>query len=176
MGPDVQEATPLVYSGMMYIPNSGDYIQAIEPQTGDALGVQAPVRTGKLRRRHQPRDRDLGHDADRRERGQHDVRDRRAHRQARLGNEGPRTQTARSHLGPDRRQRQGHPGPPMPAGRPRFVRHHGARREDRQGALAHAHDPAQGRARRRDLGRRANGAALARRHMDGAELRPRART
>ena len=43
-----------------------------------------------------------------------------------------------------------------------------------QGALAHAHDSAARRAGRRDLGRRADGAALARRHVDGAELRPRA--
>ena len=45
--------------------------------------------------------------------------------------------------GPDHRQRQGHHGPPVPARRrPRLLRHHGARREDRQGAVAHAHDSA----------------------------------
>ena len=54
----------------------------------------------------------------------------------------------------------------------RFVHHHRARREDRQGDLAHAHDPAARRAGRRDVGRCADGAALARRHVDGAELRP----
>ena len=29
------EATPLVYSGMMYIPNPGDFIQAMDARTGD---------------------------------------------------------------------------------------------------------------------------------------------
>ena len=80
-----------------------------------ALGVQAPV-SRRRERRHEPRDRDLGHDADRRERGQHDVRDRRAHRQARLGNEGARADVARAAVGgPDRRERQGHHGPSVPA-------------------------------------------------------------
>ena len=80
-------------------------------------------------------------------------------------------------LGPDHRQRQGHHRPSVPARRrQRRLRHHRARRADRQGALAHAHDSAARRAGRRDLGRRADGAALARRHVDGAELRPRDRT
>ena len=35
MGPGVQEATPLVYKGVMYLPNPSDYIQAIDAATGD---------------------------------------------------------------------------------------------------------------------------------------------
>jgi alcohol dehydrogenase (cytochrome c) len=32
-----QESTPLVYDGVMYIPNSGDYIQAVDAKTGDLI-------------------------------------------------------------------------------------------------------------------------------------------
>jgi len=35
MGPGVQEATPLVHNGVMYLPNPSDYIQAIDASTGD---------------------------------------------------------------------------------------------------------------------------------------------
>jgi glucose dehydrogenase len=35
LGPgNTQEATPLIYAGMMYIPNPGDYIQALDARTG----------------------------------------------------------------------------------------------------------------------------------------------
>jgi glucose dehydrogenase len=35
MGPgNVQEATPLVYNGVMYVPNPNDYISALEAGTG----------------------------------------------------------------------------------------------------------------------------------------------
>jgi alcohol dehydrogenase (cytochrome c) len=38
MGPgNVQEATPLVYDGVMYIPNPGDYIMAVDAKTGNLL-------------------------------------------------------------------------------------------------------------------------------------------
>jgi alcohol dehydrogenase (cytochrome c) len=38
MGPGgVQEATPLVYDGMMFVPNPGDYIQALDARTGDLV-------------------------------------------------------------------------------------------------------------------------------------------
>jgi alcohol dehydrogenase (cytochrome c) len=38
MGPgNVQEATPLVYNGVMYLPNPNDYVQAIDARTGDLL-------------------------------------------------------------------------------------------------------------------------------------------
>jgi alcohol dehydrogenase (cytochrome c) len=35
MGPGVQEATPLVYKGVMYLPNPSDYIQALDAATGE---------------------------------------------------------------------------------------------------------------------------------------------
>jgi PQQ-dependent dehydrogenase (methanol/ethanol family) len=35
MGPGVQEATPLVHDGMMFLPNPSDYIQGIDAATGD---------------------------------------------------------------------------------------------------------------------------------------------
>src|SRR5438128_6654431 len=38
LGPgNTQEATPLVYDGVMYIPNPGDYIQALDAKTGDLI-------------------------------------------------------------------------------------------------------------------------------------------
>jgi alcohol dehydrogenase (cytochrome c) len=37
MGTGIQEATPLVYSGVMYVPNNGDYIQAFDGQTGKSI-------------------------------------------------------------------------------------------------------------------------------------------
>jgi outer membrane protein assembly factor BamB len=35
MGPGVQEATPLVRDGVMFLPNPSDYIQAFDAATGD---------------------------------------------------------------------------------------------------------------------------------------------
>src|SRR5262249_60197842 len=35
MGPGVQEATPLVYRGVMYLPNPSDLIQAMNAATGE---------------------------------------------------------------------------------------------------------------------------------------------
>jgi alcohol dehydrogenase (cytochrome c) len=38
MGPgNVQEATPLIYNGVMYLPNPSDLVQAIDARTGDLL-------------------------------------------------------------------------------------------------------------------------------------------
>ena len=37
MGPGIQEATPLIYKGVMYLPNPSDYVQAIQAATGDLL-------------------------------------------------------------------------------------------------------------------------------------------
>jgi PQQ-dependent dehydrogenase (methanol/ethanol family) len=37
MGPGVQEGTPLVYRGIMYLPNPSDYIQAMNAATGDLI-------------------------------------------------------------------------------------------------------------------------------------------
>ena len=38
IGPGIQEATPLVYHGVMYLPNPSDLIQAINAATGDLSG------------------------------------------------------------------------------------------------------------------------------------------
>ena len=76
-----------------------------------------------------------------------------------------------------RRRGQADLGPQLPAERrARCLRDHGARRAHRQGAVAQAHDPEAGRARRRQLGQRAGFGPLARRRVDDAELRPRARS
>jgi alcohol dehydrogenase (cytochrome c) len=37
MGTGIQEATPLVYHGVMYVPNNGDYIQAFDATNGASL-------------------------------------------------------------------------------------------------------------------------------------------
>ena len=37
MGAGNQEATPLAYNGTLFVPNTGDYIQAIDARTGDLL-------------------------------------------------------------------------------------------------------------------------------------------
>lgn len=37
MGPGVQEATPLVYRGMMFLPNPSDLVQGINAATGDLV-------------------------------------------------------------------------------------------------------------------------------------------
>ena len=37
MGPGIQEATPLVYKGTMFLPNPADYLQAINAATGDLI-------------------------------------------------------------------------------------------------------------------------------------------
>jgi alcohol dehydrogenase (cytochrome c) len=37
MGPGVQEATPLVYRGVMYLPNPSDFIEAMNAATGEQL-------------------------------------------------------------------------------------------------------------------------------------------
>ena len=37
MGEGIQESTPLVYDGVMYVPNRGDYVQAFDGKTGEVL-------------------------------------------------------------------------------------------------------------------------------------------
>jgi outer membrane protein assembly factor BamB len=37
MGPGIQEATPLVHNGVMYLPNPSDLMQAMNAATGDLL-------------------------------------------------------------------------------------------------------------------------------------------
>jgi alcohol dehydrogenase (cytochrome c) len=37
LGQGIQESTPLVYAGRMYVPNNGDYVQAFDAATGELL-------------------------------------------------------------------------------------------------------------------------------------------
>src|SRR6185503_14781066 len=37
LGMGIQESTPLVHDGVMYVPNSGDYVQAFDAATGSLL-------------------------------------------------------------------------------------------------------------------------------------------
>ena len=158
MGTGTVEATPLVYDGVMYLPGPGDVIQAIDAKTGDlAWEYRRKLPRGR-ERRHQPQHRHLGHDAHRRQRRQPDLRRGRAHRQPGVGNGGDgREEAGARERGSDHRQRQGDHRPPVPARRrQRRLHRHRARREDRQGSVAHADDSAARRARLRDLGRRAD--------------------
>ena len=63
MGPgNVQEATPLVYNGVMYLPNPSDLVQALDARTGDLLWQyqrKLPADLGKFGLRDQPQPRDL---------------------------------------------------------------------------------------------------------------------
>ncbi len=141
------------------------------------LGVPSRGTRGRRRvlpgGRDEPQSRDLRQPDSRQRRRRLCLRAERTDRRASLGNAHPRLPNRREEqLGPDHRQRQGHLGSQLRArGRPRGVRHHGVRRENRPGAVAHAHDPETRRARRRNLGRHSVREALARRHVDGAELR-----
>jgi glucose dehydrogenase len=48
-----QESTPLVYDGVMYLPNSGDLIQALDGKSGDLIWeYQHPLRQGQQRSRN----------------------------------------------------------------------------------------------------------------------------
>jgi alcohol dehydrogenase (cytochrome c) len=47
MGQGNQEATPLAYEGVLYVPNSGDYIMAIDVKTGDLLWETRRKLTGR---------------------------------------------------------------------------------------------------------------------------------
>ena len=50
MGPGRQEATPLVYDGVMYLPNPDDLIQAFDAATGDMLWEYKRQRAADARR------------------------------------------------------------------------------------------------------------------------------
>jgi PQQ-dependent dehydrogenase (methanol/ethanol family) len=47
---NTQESTPLVYDGVMYLPNSGDYIQALDAQTGELIWDYQRTLTSNARR------------------------------------------------------------------------------------------------------------------------------
>ena len=145
MGPgNVQEATPLVYNGVMYVPNPERLHLRPRGRHGQvAVGIPSrdPLRSRKVPAvlLDQPQPGDLRHDDHRHERGRLRVRTRRADRQARVGNKDPRLpQGSATELGADHRQRQGHLGPRLRAGRRSgCLRDYRSRRAHRQGTLAH---------------------------------------
>jgi alcohol dehydrogenase (cytochrome c) len=49
---NTQESTPLVHDGVMYLPNSGDYIQALDASTGDLIWDYQRQLTGNARRQN----------------------------------------------------------------------------------------------------------------------------
>jgi PQQ-dependent dehydrogenase (methanol/ethanol family) len=50
---NTQESTPLVYDGVMYLPHSGDYIQALDARTGDLIwDYQRKLAEGQRRDRN----------------------------------------------------------------------------------------------------------------------------
>ena len=175
-----QEGTPLVHDGILFFPNPFDVTQALNAATGDLLWEyrrKVPEDVGEYfpAAEHQPQSRDLRQSDPRQRRRRLCLRAECAHRRARLGNAHPRLPHRREEqLRSDHRQRQSHLGQELRArGRPRSVRHHGLRCEDRPRGLAPRHDSEARRARRRNLGRHSIREALARRHVDGAELRSR---
>ena len=138
-----QEATPLVYNGTMYMPNPGDIIMAMDAKTGDLKWEYGSARGRQ--RRHQPEHGDLGERRSSTPAPTTALRDRRADRQAGVGNRRCSRRGARANAssGPiiangkviTGRQCQ-------PDADQRRLHRHRARREDRQGGLADAHDSA----------------------------------
>ena len=138
-----QEATPLVYNGTMYIPNPGDFIMAMDAKTGDLKWEY---------KRKYPEGVNGGTNRNMAIWGTTLI-DAGADNSiyavdARTGNLVWETQVLdagvrQRQLGADHRERQGDHRTSVPARRhQRLVHHHGARRADRQGGLAHADDPA----------------------------------
>ena len=174
MGTGTMEATPLVYDGVMYLPGPGDVIQAIDAKTGDLTWEY---------RRKLPEGVNGGTNRNIAIWGTTLI-DGSADNQiyavdVHTGNQVWETavmdakKRARVERRSDHRQRQGDHRSSVPARRrQRRLHRHRARRQDGQGSVAHADDPAARRARQRDLGRRADDRTLARGQLDGAELRP----
>ena len=184
LGPGLQQGTPVVYDGVMYMPNPRDVIQALDAVTGDLIWEYRRDRPddlaeymigsltdtnrniaiwGELIIDTSGDDYIFALDAKTGELvWETEVLDYRVH---------PANQTS----GPHRRRRQGGVGPELrPQGRPPCLRHRGPRRHDGRGAVAPAAHPRPRRARRRELGQCPLRGAEARRLVDGAELRPRA--
>ena len=140
-----------------------------------SVGVQTQA-AGRREPEEDPDAGDLGQPDHQLELGQLHLRAERADRATRVGNARARCPETR----PDdrrthHRQRQGHHRPPMPARRrPRLLRRHRARRQNGEGGVALPHDSRTGRAELRIVGRCPDGTAVARRNLDGAELRSRA--
>ena len=180
MGPGtIQEATPLVHDGVMYLPSPSDMTQALDARTGELLWEyrrKLPEDLGKFlpafdinRNLAIYGNTIIDTSADDYVYALNAETGALAWETKILDYQKRRAADVRA----DHRQRQDHLRPRLRAGRrPRGVRRHRARREDRQGTVAHADDSRAGRAGRRDVGRRPDREAAARRHLDGAELRP----
>ena len=165
------QATPIAYGGVLYVPNPSHATQAIDARTGRPdLGVRA-AHPGGRQRPHSgagPGQPQRGHPRQPHHRHRQrrlPLRARRRDRPPGVGDGGPqpvRVAGAAFHRA-DHRQRPGGIGPELPAvGRTRSLHHRRPRPAHRRGALAHAPDPGAGRAGQRDVGRRAVRGARAR--------------
>ena len=81
----IQEGTPLVHNGVMFIPNPGDDIMAVDARTGDLIWEYKRKLPEGVARQDEPRDRDVGHDAHQLEQRQLHLRARHGDRQAGRG-------------------------------------------------------------------------------------------
>ena len=175
----MQEATPLVYDGVMYVPEPG------RPHPGDrredrrpASGSTSASYPEGVQRRHQPQHRDLGHARSSTRSADNSI----YALDAQTGKLVWETQV----LDADEARADASSGPIIANGK--VITGRQCQPDAANDAcIITAHDaktgkelwrtrtiPRPGRAGLRDVGRRADGAALARRHVDGAELRPRA--
>ena len=176
MADGVNQPTPLVYRGVMYLANPRNIIQALEADTGTLIWEYRRSLTGDAAARVQPasQPRHLRRQDLRRHQGRGDARARRPERAAALGDadrrsgeglqEHERTDRGRG-FGDQRHQRLRS----LLRGQ---LLHHRPRRGNRRGAMAHVHDRPARRAGRRHLGRSAAHAARRRRLVDSRQLRP----
>ena len=175
-----QEGTPLVHDGILYFPNPNDITQAFDAVDGRVhLGVPAqravrrrPVLPG---RGHEPQSRDLRQPDSRQRRRRLRVRDRREDRQARLGNADPRLQatarrTARARSSRTARSISGRSC--EPEGGPEACVITAFDAKTGKEVWRHRTIPKPGEPGDEIVGQHPVRAALARRHVDGAELRP----
>ena len=181
LGPGLQQGTPLVYDGVMYMPNPRDVIQAIDGATGNLVweyqrSLPADVDEyfitvlAEINRNLAIYD-GLIIDTS--------VDDNVFALDPATGRWPGRSGFSTTEpIPPTRRpdpssRRQDHLGPELrPERRSGRVRHHRLRRQDRRGAVEDAHDSRARRAGGRNLGRRAVRGAQARGRVDGAQLRP----
>ena len=148
------------------------YLRGRREDRRHSVGVQAQA-AGRRESKEDPDPCDLGQPDHQLELGQLHLRAERADRAAGVGNARSRSpETCADDRRTDHRQRQGHHRPPVPARRrPRLVHRHRARRQNGKGGVALPHHSRTGRAELRIVGRCADGTAVARRNLDGAELR-----
>ena len=160
MGPGSQQATPLAYRGVLYVPNPRDVIQAIDGATGDLVWeYRRDLPEDTATRGLATTNRNLAIYGDR-------IIDTSADGyvfalDAATGELAWETRIldydthpALQSSGAHHRRRQGRLGPELLAARrPGGLRHRCPRRRDGRGIVAAPDDPGTGRARRRDMGR-----------------------